>query len=112
MVQERRRSIDSKVMVKRLSIQVFICESDPLTLRDFTLQTLRIEDITGQVQGGTALDVGADTQPMRPSTKLIDCIARGEPDLLGATWTDLTAQMGEWRIKLELQQSGARGRRP
>src|ERR1700679_4059403 len=99
-------------MVKRLSIKVFACESDPLTLCDFTPQALCIEDITCQVQGGTALEVRADTQPMRPSAKLIDCIPGGEPAPLCATWTDLTAQLGERRIKLELQQGGARGRRP
>jgi hypothetical protein len=81
-------------MMKRLSIQVFAGESYPLTLRHFALQALRIKHITCQVQGGTALKVRSDTESMRSSTKLINRITRGEPDLLCTMWTDLTTQLG------------------
>ena len=73
-IEQGRRSVDSKMMAQSLSIQVLAGQSDALPLFDFTQKSRGVENIAGQVQGRAVLEVGSNAEAMGARAKLIDGI--------------------------------------
>lgn len=106
-IEQRRRSIDPKVVSQRPSIQVLAGEPNALSLCDLARKPRSIKDVAGQAQGRAGFKMGMDTQPIGARAKFIHGISRGDPHLLRFAPANGGAQSSERGVKFELQQSGA-----